>query len=252
MSHGQGLIERQKAIEEVLIQLFSVLLCSGKTDIEVHKLAHTCIDAASAEFRLRNEVVNDTDAQYFGSILRTWHRHARYLTDDGYPRPLSLNGKDGLKALIGQYYPKDRINQIFSALKAAGLVKQNRAKRWLPTGKYAVFPHLKRELLEHLAEGVSRLVETVIGNVTTDDKEKALFERSAKVRTFPVSAAADFREFVNSQAIAFLGTVDDWMEARADSAKGGVGKKCTAGVFTFAFMDDESRSNSSRRRSLKP
>jgi hypothetical protein len=101
-----------------------------------------------------------------------------------------------------------------------------------------VFPLLNSELLGHLSEGVSRLVETVISNVTTEQKEEMLFERSAKVRRFPVNASTEFREFVKNQAVAFLGAVDDWMETRAEAARGSRGKKCAAGVFTFAFMDN--------------
>jgi hypothetical protein len=165
--------------------------------------------------------------------LRTW---PKYLSSDGFPRPLRVEGRNGLRALVSQYFPQSG-DRILSALRAAGLIKEVSKGLWAPTAKHAVFPLLNAELLDHLAEGVSRLVETVISNVTTQRKEDVLFERSAKVRKFPVSAAPEFREFVKCQAMAFLGAVDDWMEAREESAKGTRGKKCTAGVFTFAFMD---------------
>jgi len=247
MSLHRGVVERQKAIEEVFEQLFSVLLCSGKTVEDVRTTANSCIESARKALEAR-ENIEDGDAQDFGSILRTWHRHAKYLTPDGFPRPLRLGGRNGLRALVGQYYPQSQIDEILSALMSAGLIKVTKGSLWTPTGRYAVFPRLTGQLLEHLSEGVSRLVETVIGNVTTDNKEEVLFERSAKVRQFPVGAATEFREFTNSQAVAFLGAVDDWMEARADSAKGKRGRKCTAGVFTFAFMDKLGCGIGSRRR----
>lgn len=237
MSHRRGAVERQRAIEEVFIQLFSVLLCSGKGVDDVRAVADSCIKSASEALRAPGKTGEDGDAQDFGSILRTWHRQAKYLSSDGYPRQLKLGGRNGLRALIGQYYPRTQIETILSALISAGLIKEVRQSFWIPTGRYAVFPHLTGELLDHLSEGVSRLVETVIGNVTTDDKEQVLFERSAKVRQFPAESADEFREFTKNQAIAFLGAVDDWMEARAEAVKRRRGKKCTAGVFTFAFMD---------------
>jgi hypothetical protein len=86
---------------------------------------------------------------------------------------------------------------------------------------------------------VSRYVETVTRNVTTRRKSNTLFERSSKVRAFPISAAEDFRTLVNEQAIAFLAIVDDWLEARVEAASKSRSKKCTAGVFAFAFLDDE-------------
>jgi hypothetical protein len=241
MSVRRGVVERQKAIEEVLVQLFSVLLCSGKNYEDVRAIANACLEFARRSLLSSEKTRDEADAQDFGSILRTWHRHSRFLTSDGYPRPLRLAGRNGLRALIGQYYPRTQIEEILSALVAAGLIRKTNRALWAPTGKYAVFPRLSAELLEHLAEGVSRLVETVIGNVTAANKEELLFERSAKVRQFPVSSATEFRDFTKDQALAFLGSVDDWMEARSESAKGKRGKKCTAGVFTFAFMDPVGR-----------
>jgi hypothetical protein len=243
-----GGVERQRAIERVLVQLFSVLLCSGKPVEDARATANSCIESARKALQVREKIQREGDAQDFGSILRTWHRQAKYLTSDGFPRPLRLAGRNGLRALIGQYYPQAQIDEIHSALVSAELIKMTKGSLWTPTGKYAVFPRLTAELLEHLSEGVSRLVETVIGNVTTDDKDEVLFERSAKVRRFPVRAAPEFREFTNSQAVAFLGAVDDWMEARADSAKGKRRETCTAGVFTFAFMDKLGRKGTRPRR----
>jgi hypothetical protein len=236
MSQRRTVLERQRAIQEVLVQLFGALLCSGDSEEDVRSCAISCIEMAKGEMRSRRLIRNDTDAQDFGSILRTWHRSSKYLSTDGLPRPLRLGGKNGLRTLIGMYFPQSQ-DQILVALRAAGLVKETKRGFWVPTAKHAVFPLLNAELLGHLSEGVSRLVETVISNVTAERKEDVLFERSAKVRKFPANAAPEFREFVKSQATSFLGAVDDWMEAREDAAKGTRGKKCTAGVFTFAFMD---------------
>jgi hypothetical protein len=240
MSQKRIVRERQRAIQEVLIQLFGILLCSGKSEDEVRECANSSIEAAKHELRTP-PTLSDSDAQDFGSILRTWHRSAKFLSTDGFPRALQTGGKGGLHGLIGMYFPKSQERQIFSALRTAGLIKETKPGQWLPTRKHAVFPLLNAELLGHLSEGVSRLVETVIANVTAERKEDVLFERSAKVRRFPASSAPEFREFVKNQAIAFLSVVDDWMEAREEAAKGIKGKKCTAGVFTFAFMDKVDR-----------
>ena len=233
--------ERQRAIQEVLVQLFGILLCSGKSDDEVRECAISSIKTAKHELRTPLTLSDDSDAQDFGSILRTWHRSAKFLSTDGFPRALRIGGKSGLHALIGMYFPQSQVGQIFFALRTAGLIKEIKRGQWVPTGKHAVFPLLNGELLGHLSEGVSRLVETVITNVTAERKEDVLFERSAKVRRFPASSAPEFREFVKNQAVAFLSVVDDWMEAREEAAKGIKGKKCTAGVFTFAFMDKVDR-----------
>jgi hypothetical protein len=238
MSRSQ---ERQRAVRQVLVQMFEILLYSGMSEDEVRACSDACIASAkhAASFALRTP--SKADDQDFGSILRSWHRQARYLSRDGSPKPLSLNGPHGLKALIGSYFPKDEILPRFAALKSAGLIAQNKSNRWIPTGRYALFPQLNNTMLDHLSEGVSRLVETIIGNVTTQNRADTLFERSARVRKFPESAAREFREFVKCQAVSFLATVDDWMEAQEELARSKRVRKCTAGVFTFAFMDEPSR-----------
>ena len=237
MSRKLVLKERDRAIQEVLVHLFRILLCSGKNPAEVRAYAFSCIEAARREFKQLSLPGEGGDAQDFGSILRTWHKSAKYLSADGHPRALPLAGKYGLRGLIGTYFPKSQNQTVFSKLRAAGLIRENERGLWVPTEKYAVFPLLDSELLGHLSEGVSRLVETVISNVTAERKEDILFERSAKVRRFPANESSAFREFVKNQAIAFLAAVDDWMEAREEAASGSRAKKCTAGVFTFAFMD---------------
>jgi hypothetical protein len=230
--------DRELVIREVLVQLFGLQLGSG-TSVEALRLfALECVDAASRKLAATSGAVDGSDVQTFGSLLRTWHREARYLSKDGLPRPLTTTGKSSLRGLISTYYQKARVDSVFAALRKTGIVRKTTNGRWLPTSKYAVVPIVSTELLEHLSEGVLRYVETVTRNVTTKRKEDVLFERSSKVRKFPESAAPEFRRFVDQQAIAFLASVDDWLEARADAAMRSRQRKCTAGVFAFAFLDD--------------
>ena len=232
--------EQERAIREVLTQMFEILLSSGKGIKQVRACANECVEAAANGFQMLYERTYDSDSHEIGSVLRSWHRESRYLSRLGFPKPLSFSGPNGLRKLIGRYYGPERIKEIFAAMLACGLIKKTTGSKWLPTRSYALFPHLSNELLTHLAEGVSRFVETIISNVNTDQADEVLFERSAKVRKFPADAAPEFRIFVNSQSAAFLNAVDDWMEAQADKAKKKKGRKCTTGVFTFAFMDDVS------------
>ncbi len=247
MRHKKSLQEQQRAVQEVLVQMLKILFFTGKSAAEIQDCLMACISEARLEMQQLPPVGTNTNAQDFGSILRTWHRQAPFLTRDGFPRPLPFEGKRGLRTLIARYFPKGQVFSVFDRLCATGLIKKNKSNKWIPTERHAVFPKLDGELLDHLSEGVSRLVETIIGNVTAERKEDVLFERSAKVLKFPVSATAEFREFVKAQAIAFLSSVDDWMEAKAETAKRTKGKKCTAGVFTFAFMDGRRRRVFSKR-----
>jgi len=230
--------EQERAIREVLTKMFEILLSSGKDIKQVRSCASDCLEAASNGFQMLYERTHNSDSHEIGSVLRSWHRESRYLSKLGFPKPLPFAGANGLRKLIGRYYRADRIKEIFAAMLSCGLIRKTKNSKWLPTRSYALFPHLSSELLTHLAEGVSRFVETIVSNVNTDQADEVLFERSAKVRLFPVDATPEFRIFVNSQAATFLNAVDDWMEAQAAKVRKKKGGKCTAGVFTFAFMDD--------------
>lgn len=230
--------EHDQLVRSALVQLFGLQLRTGVPTQELELLALECVEEAS---RTVSEGARDDDtifdAQDFGSVLRTWHREVDYLLPTGFPRPLGIPGKFGLRRLIERYYPREHYQRVLLSLRKAGLIRKTTDGRWLPTKKCAVFPKLNDALLIHVAEGVSKLVQTVTQNVTRERKD-ALFERSAIVRTFPIAASPAFREFVDSQASAFLGTVDDWLEAHSIPAKARRRKTCTAGVFSFAFIDD--------------
>lgn len=229
--------ERTRILRQTLTQLFELQLRSGASDLELAKLARECLAKAQANVEAREAGENQTfDAQDYGSVLKTWHRQGQYLSRDGFPRPLSLEGRHGLRRLIGNYYPHSKFHQILTSMEESGLIAKQADGKWIPTARSAVFPTLNSELLMHLAEGVSRLIETVSRNVTSPSRE-ALFERSTKVRSLPLSESVAFRRFVGTQGAAFLGAVDDWLEARSIPSKSRRSKTCTAGVFTFAFVD---------------
>jgi hypothetical protein len=249
MKNRQKSAEKERAVQEVLIHMFRILLFAGKSEQEIQSCAQSCIEAAGKELQLLAAKTEGTDSFELATVLRAWHREGKYLTRQGYPRPLGYGGANGLKNLIGRFCEASKVDEIFNALRTADLIRKTNNSKWFPTRKHAVIPHLSSELLKHLSEGVSRLVETVVRNVNAENSEEVLFERSAKVRKFPVTAAAEFRSFVNAQAISFLGAVDDWMETQAQGARRTKSRKCTAGVFTFAFIDEMKDREPKLRRS---
>jgi hypothetical protein len=230
--------EAEGIIRQAITQLFAVQLAAGTSLPELQKFALECAESAPANTALSRQTAVDTDIHNIGSVLRSWHREAKYLSNDGYPKPLRINGKGGLRELVCRYYPAKDFDELLLVLKRAKLVNKDSRGKWRPSSKFAVLPRVSAEMNKHIGEGVSRFVETVTRNLVMSAKEKALFERAAKVQKFPVSELAEFRSFVQQQASAFLVAVDDWMEARAEAHDSSQGKKCNVGVFTFAFSDE--------------
>lgn len=229
---------RNKVIREAMVQLFALQIRLGASIEEVQAIARTSIRLASGDVFRRSNDVEDSDVHQYGSVMRMWHRDTRFLSSEGFPKHLALTGRNSLRTLVLVHYPRSQFEMVIQSLAQAELIKRDKKGRWYPVTKHAVFPSLSEVLLAHFSEGVARFIETMTRNVETQDKREVLFERSCKVRRLPLSARLGFREFVNGQALAFLEAVDDWLESRVEEGKKSRERKCTAGVFAFAFMDD--------------
>jgi hypothetical protein len=237
-------------LRQALVGLLQLKLGSGTSLAKVRALANTCVDIAAGEVPIIGRQ-QGLDIHRLGSVLRAWHKETRYLSPEGKPSALPLIGKGGLRGLIRAYYSDAQVTPAIEALKKAGLIrKKHRTNHWLPTEAYARISVDSQETLDHVSEGVSRFLETVLNNIQANSKTALLFEQSCKVRRLPITEAAAFRSFVRQQAIAFLTSVDDWLEARAVSSvrKAPKRKTCAAGVFTFAYLDAKNRAKILPRR----
>lgn len=234
--------ESDQFLRQALVGLLQLKLRSGTSASQVRALANTCVDLAVGDGGIAGGQ-QGLDIHRLGSVLRAWHKETRYLSPDGKPLALSLRGRTGLRGLVGAYYPASKVSAALATLKKAGLIKRQRSDRWLPTEAYARISVDSQETLDHVSEGVSRFLETVLNNIHANSKTALLFEQSCKVRRLPTAKAAAFKSFVRQQAIAFLTAVDDWLEARVASSvrKRPTQKTCSAGVFTFAYMDPPKR-----------
>lgn len=232
--------ESERYAREAITQLFGLQLRAGSSVPALRKLVAECLAAASRS-NSGAKLNKGLDLHRLGSVLRTWHKETRYLTRKGLPRSLNLDGKVGLRSLIGTYYPTKKIEAVISKLKQTGLIEEVRGNRWAPTAKHARISELTHETLAHVSEGVTRFIETVTQNAAASGKEDLLFERSCKVTRLPRSDASAFRNFARQQAFTFLVAVDDWLESKVGRNQGSQKEICTAGVFTFAYVDPEKK-----------
>ena len=232
---------------EAITQLLGLQLRAGISEGALRSLVTDCV-AAALQSALGPNVQKGLGLHRIGSVLRTWHKETRYLTQDGLPRSLPIDGKFGLRSLISTHYPRQKFKAVFAKLEQTGLIERTNGERWRPTAKHARISELTQETLAHLSEGVARFVETVTQNISSESKNDLLFERSCKVTKLPKSEVTAFREFVSQQAVTFLIAVDDWLESKV--AKRGVSAEetCTAGAFTFAFVDDNAKRRGHKRR----
>jgi hypothetical protein len=222
-------------VQTAIVQLLALKLRTGTSLAEMQEFAALCIDRAAKSCKAEAHH-QGLDIHRLGSVLRTWHTEARYLSKDGSPRPLKLSGRISLKTLVKSYYPTSKFEQVFQKLREARLIRLAAQDNWIPTARHARISGLSLETLEHLSEGVARYVETVTKNVTARSDEEVLFERSCKVSRLPKHKIQEFRKYLNQQAIAFITAVDDWLESRNSHSKRESRRTVTAGVYTFAYI----------------
>jgi hypothetical protein len=231
---------------EAITQLLGLQLRAGMSETSLRRLAADCV-ASALRASLGPEVQKGLGLHRLGSVLRAWHKETRYLTREGLPRSLPIDGKFGLRSLIATQYPRQKFKAVFAKLEQTGLIEKAEGERWVPTAKHARISELTQETLAHLSEGVARFVETVTQNISSESKDDLLFERSCKVTKLPKSEATAFREFVRQQAFTFLIAVDDWLESKVVKSGAIPRKTCTAGVFTFAYLGDDTKEQSRKR-----
>jgi hypothetical protein len=229
-----------KDIKRAVVTMLSLKLRSGSTPLELKRFVDGCLHKAVAEHSPveKGEMVW---LYQIARVLRTWHLETRFLKTNGRPRPLPLKGRDSLRALVLCHFSPRLVDLVLTTMRRNGLIRRRRSGDWIPTSRYAHTPRPTVELLSHFAEGVSRLAETVRRNTSAKRGGELLFERAAQVSDLPRSEARAFRRYVRAQGMSFLTAIDDWLESRSRHSAKNPKDVCNAGVFTFAFVDDDER-----------
>jgi len=229
-------------IQRAVVAMLVLKLESGATLQGLKAFVDGCVNKATKSYRPKKS--GDMVWLYqIARLLRTWHQETRFITSEGEPKPLKMAGKNGLRSLVLCHFPRQTVSLVLATMKRNGLLRRRRSGHWVPTSKYARTPKPTVELLSHFAEGMSRFAETVGKNTTSVGAKNLLLERAAQVSDLPVSEAKAFRRYVHTQGMAYLTSIDDWLESRSRGGKK-PGAVCNAGVFTFAFIDDKKNSAS--------
>lgn len=176
-------------------------------------------------------------------LLRVWHRDGRYIDEDARPRPLSLNsGRNSLHAIVSRIDPKANATGILKEMKAVKLIRRTATGRYLPTSEAAIVGTLHPLATDHVAKLVVRLVSTVSRNVDQSRSSLPLIERHAYVPDLNRTERRAFADFTRSQGMAYLESVDNWLEQRrVRRVQSGTRRNVEgvpASVHLFAYLGD--------------
>ncbi len=176
-------------------------------------------------------------------LLRVWHRDNRYIDGDARPKPLPLQqGRSNLRSILQRVDPSADAIAILREMIAVKLIRKSSSGKYLPTSDVAIVRKLHPLATDHIAKLVIRLVSTVSRNVDPDGATLPLIERHAYAPDLGWAERKAFAEFTRAQGMAYLESVDNWLEQRRvrrrvpslrSNAKG-----VSASVHLFAYLGD--------------
>lgn len=244
-------IRRKESPERLAEQLVMALVTAlRRHGVGPDRLSEVLLQAASAATRdsakSRRITAPRRDSALLGTVLAVWHRDRRFLDSNGHPRPLKLTGRaPSMEAMARSCQLGRRPAEIVRELRSAGLIRLHRSSgRYVPSGRSARMPTLNDFQIEHLAQGIHSLVQTVTYNYSRRHIDDRIFEQAASVRALPVRYRKAYKRFIGQQGAAFIAQVDDWLESRAcppaleGSARGRRRDVRTvpAGVYAFGYL----------------
>jgi hypothetical protein len=176
-------------------------------------------------------------------LLRMWHRDGRYIDDDANPKPLSLTkGRNNLSGAILRIDPEADAEKVLGEMKAVKLIRRTACGKYLPTSEAAIVSRLHPLATDHIAKLVIRLVSTVSRNLDPAGS-LPLIERHAYAPDLSRAERKAFAEFTRAQGMAYLESVDNWLQQRRVNPPSERARRrskgVSASVHVFAYLGDD-------------
>lgn len=223
--------------ERVLTAIFGLLIQCGMHERAVSAIATRALKlaiskAASLGLSGGNEFLT------ISLVLDVWHRHRRYLTSRGKPRAVPLLGRaPSVEALIRSEGPMFNPIELAYRIQALRLITPCVGNRYRPTSDTALISINGPTVLQHVAQCLMSLLDTVDDNLKGAPASAPLLERSAEVPDLPAECVESFQQFSGLQGAIFARTINDWLVTRR--ARDGIAdkeKNVRAGVHVHAYI----------------
>lgn len=147
-------------------------------------------------------------------VLSGWHQDLDF-AEDGRPRELRLtsgSGEPSFATLVQRYGGDVPVSALLKELKRASAVgEQNGRVRALT--RYYMPAVTDADALRRAGSVLEDLGDTVVHNLFPTSRTRSRFEGRATNTRMPVSAAAEFREFLEMRGQQFLEEIDAWLSA---------------------------------------
>lgn len=177
-------------------------------------------------------------------LLRMWHKDGRFVDREAKPKPLPLSrGRSNLAAIIQRIDPAADAEKILREMRAVKLIRRLPTGKYLPTSEAAIVNRLHPLATDHIAKLVIRLVSTVSRNLDPAGSSLPLIERHAYAPDLSWNERKAYAEFTRAQGMAYLESVDNWLQQRRVSRAGSRTRRhpkgISASVHLFAYLGDD-------------
>jgi hypothetical protein len=189
-----------------------------------------------------------TDISAYGSVLRAWRSHPKFVDKLGNPLILARTGPRpsvfGLLRSNGFRGVEDAAINYLIQSRAIERLGRNRFK--LIESSSAKLSELDMTAYIHAAKCIDAYLGTLLFNLSTSKKADLLPEKKTEV-LLPADLHSAYKEFAQRQLTAVAHTIDDWLEAMASGTEKNV-NRYPAGAVLVAYSS--APRNRGKRKSI--
>lgn len=234
---GISLKQTRREYERVLASIFGLLIQCGIRQRAISSLATRALKSAMKN-AISYRQPGGGELVTFSLVLDAWHRDRRYLTSRGKPKAIPLLGRaPSVEALVRSEGPMFDSVELAYRIQSLHLVIPCSGKRYRPIGDTALVSMYGPIVLQHVAQSLISLLETVEDNLRGAPTSAPLLERSAEVPDLPAECVESFQQFSRFQGSIFARTINDWLETRRARGQFAAARKSVrAGVHVHAYI----------------
>jgi hypothetical protein len=183
-------------------------------------------------------------------ILGAWHREPPFISSEGMPLDLPLEGEVSFSSLVSEYGGDIAVVTLVREFKRSGVVEE------LPEGNLRVLkrhfvpnPHSDPQLapgtidakpIAHASSILNDHVNTIFHNLYREQTDlPARFERRVTNYMVDKSAVDDFHEYIAVKGQQLLEDIDDWLNAHQADENNSASKPVRLGFGTYWIQDEK-------------
>lgn len=150
-------------------------------------------------------------------ILQIWHLDPRFLADDGDPLPLPLRGEISLATLVAEVGCSVEPRTVLTTMLEARLVESCQGLS-RPLGRAVI--GIGEERVKAVMYSLRDMIRALDHNLAAVETQPCVFQRFVLDTNLPVSRREEYGKFFETQAMAFLESIEEWLMTAEMQARG--------------------------------